>query len=96
MSGFVCTVRLASRLLARLGGAEPQEKWVSAKLVEALPNNGPREFYMPAIVNDETVQPLAWKGSADVFTLARANALLVRNENDPPLAAGMVVRLLEV
>ena len=41
-------------------------------------------------------RPLQWKGSADVFTLARADALLVRPENDEPRPAGSRVQLLEV
>jgi len=39
---------------------------------------------------------LAWRGSADVFTLARANALLVREENEPALPKGTMVRVLEI
>jgi hypothetical protein len=40
--------------------------------------------------------PLEWKGSADVYTLAAANALLVRAENESALAAGAAVRVLEL
>jgi len=96
VSGFICTLRLASRLLSRLAGGNPEEKWIHATLESALPANGPREFYRPAIYRDGNVTPLAWKGSADVYTLARANALLVRAENEPALAAGAQVRLLEI
>ena len=31
-----------------------------------------------------------------LFTLARANCLLIRPENDPPLPKGTVVRVLEI
>jgi molybdopterin molybdotransferase len=107
VSGFVCTLRLASRLIARLGGGEPQEKWLAGKLDVGMPPNGPREFYQPVIWSPvqggtsarsefATVTPLAWKGSADLFTLARANALLVRPENEPPLGKGTLVRVLEI
>jgi molybdenum cofactor synthesis domain-containing protein len=41
-------------------------------------------------------QPLKWKGSADVFTLAAANGLLVRAENAPAVGGGQRVRVLEV
>jgi hypothetical protein len=40
--------------------------------------------------------PLKWKGSADVFTLAAANGLLARAENEPPLPGGAAVRVLEM
>jgi molybdopterin biosynthesis enzyme len=43
-----------------------------------------------------TIVPLKWKGSADLFTLARANCLLIRPENDPPLPKGTVLRVLEI
>jgi molybdopterin molybdotransferase len=106
VSGFVSTARLASRLLARLAGGEPREKWVTGKLDTGLAANGPREFYQPVVWSPvqggtsartefSTVTPLNWKGSADVFTLAAANAFLVRGENEPPLGKGTLVRVLE-
>ena len=68
-----------------------------AGLTEALPANGPREFYQPAILLEAGgVRPLSWKGSADVFTLAAANALLVRGENDPAQPSGARVRVMEI
>jgi molybdopterin molybdotransferase len=107
VSGFVCTVRLASRVMARLAGGVPEERWVSGKLECGMPANGPREFYQPArrVVSAgrdsshaqlASITPLHWKGSADLFTLAQANALLVRPENDPALPKGTVVRVLEI
>ena len=106
VSAMVCTVRLASRLLTRLAGGAVEERWLSGRLDAGLPANGPREFYQPAIRNVPvgrvsshtefaTITPLAWKGSADIFTLARANVLLVRPENDPALPRGTVLRALE-
>lgn len=106
VSAFVCTIRLASRLLARMAGSTPEERWVMGRTDVGLPANGPREFYQPVIrtvaaggksaqAEFATITPLAWKGSADVFTLASANALLVRAENDPPLPKGTIVRVLE-
>jgi molybdopterin molybdotransferase len=97
VSGFVCTVRFCARLLARLAGGEPAEaeQWVHGPLTESLPANGPREFYQPAILNpDGSIAALQWKGSADIYTLARANAMLVRAENEPPQNAGSIARLL--
>ena len=96
VSSFVCAVRLASRLIDRLSGAPVQEKLLQARLAEPLPPNGPREFYQPAIVRDGMVKVLGWKGSADLYTLAQANALLVRQELEPARNAGDVVNLLEV
>ena len=42
------------------------------------------------------IKPLEWKGSGDLFTLASANALLVRAANEPPLPDGTLVRVLEI
>jgi molybdopterin molybdotransferase len=106
VSGFVCTVRLASRLIDRLGGGPALERWQNGRLIVGLPANGPREFYMPAVrtvgparVSAQavlpTIRPLEWKGSADVFTLAAANCLLVRAAGEPPLPEGTLVRVLE-
>ncbi|HZN10914.1 MAG TPA: molybdopterin molybdotransferase MoeA, partial [Blastocatellia bacterium] len=96
VSGFVCTVRLAARLLARMRGADPEPAWRSAVLQKPLPANGPREFYQPAVLHNGQVTPLEWKGSADVYTLAAANGLLVRGESEPALPAGNTVRVLEL
>jgi molybdopterin molybdotransferase len=107
VSGFVCTVRLASRLLDRIGGGPVVERWQTGRLMVGLPANGPREFYMPAVRTVQparisaqavlpTIKPLEWKGSADVFTLASANSLLVRAANEPPLPDGTLVRVLDI
>ena len=108
VSGFVCTMRLASRLLTRLAGGTVAENWLVGKLDAGLPANGPREFYQPvqwtpasstggsARNEFPSVIPLDWKGSADIFTLSKANALLVRLENEPPMPKGTMVRVLEI
>ena len=107
VSAFVCTLRLASRLLTRLAGGSIEERWIIGRLNAALPANGPREFYQPALctlaggqcstdVEYPTIQPLEWKGSADLFTLAAANALIVRGENEPALTGGAIVRTLAI
>jgi molybdopterin molybdotransferase len=96
LAGFVCMVRLASRVLRRMVGQTPFEKWIHARLASDLPANGPREFYHPAIFDNGVAQPLGWKGSADIFSLARANALLVRSENAPAQGAGSECKLIGV
>ena len=79
------TLRLAARLLSRLSGGPPEPRWITAPLTAPLKTNGPREFYQPAVLSDAGVLPLEWKGSADVFTLAAANALLgPTSEGKPP------------
>jgi len=94
VSGYVCTLVLASRLLSRLAGAPVSTHVVEAALSHALPQNGPRQFYQPCVVAGDSVTPLDWVGSADIATLARANALLVRPESDAARAVGERVNVL--
>jgi len=107
VSAFVCASRFASRIITRLSGGTPDERWLTGRLDSGMPANGPREFYQPALRTvapgrDSThgefasITPLKWIGSADLFTLARANTLIVRPENDPPLPRGTILRVLEI
>jgi molybdopterin molybdotransferase len=96
VSAFVCTVRLASRVLTRLAGGSPQAAMGRAQLISPLPINGDREFYQPAIRSGSNVEPLGWKSSADIYTLARANVLIVRAENAPATNVGDWVDIMEI
>ena len=96
VSAFVCTVRLAARLLRRMMGAPAEEGIVHLPLAVAAPANGPREFYQPATLQSDGVRPLMLKGSADIFTLARARILLIRDESAPAQPAGAMVRTIQL
>jgi molybdopterin molybdotransferase len=96
VSAYVCTLRLASRLLSRMAGGEPEDRIEMLPLIEPAAANGPREFYQPAILEGDRVRPLAWKGSADIFTLAKADALIIRPENAPVAAAGERVQVIRL
>lgn len=97
VSSFVCTTLFATRLLSRLTGGPPNPLRTSTRTLSSpLPPNGPREFYQPLRLDPDgqTAHPLTWKGSADVFTLAQASALLPRPEHAPALPAGAPVHVL--
>jgi molybdopterin molybdotransferase len=97
LAAYVCSLRLASRLIRRLTGLPPEQAWRQAPLAAPVEANGPREFYQPAQLRpDGTVLPLKWNGSGDVFSLAHADALVVRSENEPPRNSQELVRLLEM
>lgn len=100
VSAFVCTHRLASRLLTRLAGGAVRERWLIGQLQSPLPPNGPREFYLPVKLDYSPsqirVHPLTWRGSADLFSLAQATALLPRPENAPALPPGAPVPVLSI
>jgi molybdopterin molybdotransferase len=94
VSAYVCTLRLASRIISRLAGGAADSSHRRRSLVGDLPANGPRELYLPAVENEATVRPLQPNGSADLFTLAAANAFIVRRENAEEAAAGASVEIV--
>jgi len=96
VSAFVCTVCLVSRLLMRMAGGPAAERVGVAPLSQPVEANGPRTFYQPAIFDGRTLTPLQWKGSADIFTLSQANALLIRPENQPPQPARAEIEFIEI
>ncbi len=97
VSAFVTFHRFVREILARFCGA-PATRLLTARTTVDLPPNADREFYQPSTLTleDATLRamPLAWKGSADLFTLARANALLVRPPEAPALPADAPVPIL--
>jgi molybdopterin molybdotransferase len=97
VSGYVCSLRLAARLLRRMGGGPAESGVSTAMLRSPLPPNGPREFYQPGVLDDEGgIDPLKWKGSADIYTLASGNALIIRAESSPAMPIGAVVGVLRM
>jgi molybdopterin molybdotransferase len=96
VSAYVCTLRLASRVLVRLGGGRPDGDVSYARLATALPGNGPREFYLPAHRTGDAVHPLHPNGSADLFTLALANCLILRSESAPLAIPGEEVVVIDM
>jgi molybdopterin molybdotransferase len=96
VSAFVCTLCFVSRLLERIAGGSPPRSIQSAPLAVGLETNGNRTFFQPALFDGQKIMPLNWKGSADVFTLSQANALLIRPENQPPQSAGTVIEFIQI
>lgn len=103
VSAYACTLVLAARLLTRLAGAPVaavEERFIELPLAEPLEANGPRQFYQPARIertaSGERARPLKWRGSADVFTLAEADALIERSAGAAACEAGAMVRSLKL
>lgn len=97
VSGFVCTLRFAARVIRRMRGEPAGDDLIDRPLAAPLPANGPREFNQPMTLDAAgRATPLDWKGSADVFTLARADALIVRPAGDRARAASETVRTLPI
>ncbi|MEL7090683.1 MAG: gephyrin-like molybdotransferase Glp [Pseudomonadota bacterium] len=87
VSAMVCgTVFLMPMLRAMMGlGAAPAPR-VTRTLSAPLAQNGPREHYMRAIADGDTIRDAGDQDSSLLSVLADANALLVRPPHDPPRA----------
>jgi molybdopterin molybdotransferase len=95
VSAYVCTLRLARRVLTRLSGGPATSAVSQGQLIGELPPNGPRELYLPAYRIGDSIQPLQPNGSADLFTLAYANCLILRAENAPAATHGNAIVVLD-
>jgi molybdopterin molybdotransferase len=101
VSSLVCFelfVRPAiARLAGRAGGGLAE---TTAALTSAFAHRGQRPTYHPARLTrrdgQELVEPIAWKGSGDLATLSRANALACFPSGDRAYAAGEVIRVLRL
>lgn len=77
VSTFVTFEVFVRPFLGRMMGADLERPRVRARLTEALPKKMERAQYLPAVVKDGEVGPLQWHGSADLLTVARANAFVI-------------------
>jgi molybdenum cofactor synthesis domain-containing protein len=98
VSGFVTFQRFVVPMIARMCGRGMPLPG-RARLATPLPANGDREFYQPCVLSAGAegvteARVLKWKGSADLFTLARANGVVVQRADDPGIAAGALVEVL--
>ena len=50
--------------------------------------------FLPSILRDLTVDPVAWQGSGDLASTSRANCFLVVPEDRELLTAGETVKIL--
>lgn len=95
VSAMVCGhVFVAPVIRAMLGlpaGPSPRK---SALLRHDLPENGPRQHYMRAILHDDGLEVFERQDSSLLSVLGRANALVIRPVRDPARAAGELVDYL--
>jgi molybdopterin molybdotransferase len=94
---FQLFVKPALRALA--GGEFSTAIPVHGQLTASIKHRGDRPTYYPCRLEvgtqgNETVEPLAWRGSADLAALTRANGLLLLPAGDYELAAGTPVDAL--
>lgn len=99
VSAFVCFYRLVMPLLDGLAGGSGLPPLCPAITTSSLAATQEREFCLPAVRQVQpdgrlAATPLPWRGSADLLTLAQANALIVQPPHRPPLPPGAEVQLL--
>jgi len=104
VSAFVCFELFVRPALRKwMGHAKPGPHITLAAAAEPLPAGGDRKSLSPATLGTRTlvdgtagrtVKPMPWSGSADLFTVARADALLIRGVDAPPAAVGDAVEVL--
>ncbi len=89
--GYLFLVPMVRKMLGMEQVLDPFRK---TRLLEPIAQNGPREHYMRAIVDENGIRACADQDSSLLSVLAQANALLVRDPNDPERQAGDMVRYL--
>jgi molybdopterin molybdotransferase len=95
-SAFVCAELFLRPLIAAMQGQVAGPVMERARLIEALPANGPREHWMRAVFQDGGVRALPDQDSSLVTVFAAAGALLRRPPKAAPAEAGEVVEILRL
>ena len=96
VSSLVGARVLLVALIERLLGMAESDSHTTAVLAVDLPANGDRRHYMRARTGPDGVRPFENQDSSLLATLARADALLVREPNEPPRRAGKVVPVIRL
>jgi len=82
------------------GNAHPGVPVLTARLVRNLPPTGPRETYRDALLTcvagELAVEPLATRGSHDIASHARSNALIRQRAGGGPLSAGALAECVVI
>lgn len=92
VSSLVCFELFVRPAMARLSGRTWTPRLFRAQLTTAHRHRGERPTYHPGVLRHQqagnTVEPLAWQGSADLRTVTRANALICFPPGDRDYPAG--------
>ncbi len=97
--GFHVFVAPAIRSIVGMQWTEP-EQWPLAELGQDHTVRGPRPTFWPAVRRPvagqvvEQVEPLDWRGSADLCTLSAADCLVFFAEGDRPYHVGQLLPVL--
>ncbi len=97
VSAMVCGyIFILPMIRAMLGLGTEAPAQMTATLAADIGQNGPREHYMRASVENGQLTVAENQDSSLLSVLAQSNALLVRAPEDPPRAAGEEVRYVPI
>ena len=101
VSSLVCFELFVRPAIHRLASRNSQKtRTISAKLTAPFTHRGDRPTYQPAVLDNSTAQPtvtpLNWRGSADLRTLAQANALAIFPAGDHDYQIGDTLEALRI
>jgi len=101
VSSFVCFELFVRPALGRLAGCDDlSTPPISARLAVDHLHKGNRPTYFPAVLREEdgrlVVAPVSWKGSADLRSLADANALVHFPAGDRQFNAGDQLEVIKL
>jgi molybdopterin molybdotransferase len=95
VSSLVCFELFVRPAIQKMRGLMPTGlRRVSAQLSRDHQQRGDRPTYWPALLENERVTPLAWKGSGDLRTLTDANCLVFFPAGEKLWKAGEEVQAL--
>ena len=95
MVTFELFARLALELLE--GERTPRLPLITAQLATPFRHKPGLTRFLPATLAEDgsSVSPVSWRGSGDVFSVARANAFLVAEHDRESWASGEFIRVLQ-
>lgn len=96
VSSLVCFELFVRPAIDHLSGRKTPSRVITAQLAAEFFHRGERPTYQPGSLDQDgkRVTPLAWKGSADLRTLASANSLICFPSGDHSHAVGETVRVM--
>ena len=102
VSTFVCFALFVAPVIRKMtGNVNLYDSKISASLSGPMAAVGPRQTYWPGELTCHcqrqkpfSITPLPWVGSGDLFTLARANALIERAPHAPAASLEDLVEVL--
>jgi molybdopterin molybdotransferase len=101
VSSLVCFHLFVRPALARLAGrSEGPAPLATARLTEPFQHRGDRPTFFPGrtrrSASGREVEPLRWRGSADLRTLADADVLICLQPGEYELTAGTAIEVMEL